>query len=60
MMNKQKKVIEKVIVSMPESLDMGFTAITTTNSQQFYIENNNDHAVKFNFEFQKFKITPDR
>ncbi|CAD8141208.1 unnamed protein product [Paramecium octaurelia] len=58
---KKKQVEHRMILTtIPPALDIGFTAVTSVSNLVFLLENPNDYPVQFHFEFQKFKITPDR
>lgn len=60
-MSKKKQIEHKpIITNMPSALDIGFTAVTQSSTFQFYLENPNDYVVQFSFQFEKFKIVPDR
>ena len=47
-MNKthnNKKAFKRLLTNLPDSLDLGFTAISTTTTQIFYLDNPNDVSV---------------
>lgn len=58
-MSKKKTIVHKpLLTNLPDSLDIGFTAVTQTSQHTFILENPNEYAVQFHFEFEKFRITP--
>lgn len=58
----KKKVQEHrpILTNIPSALDIGFTAVTANTQHTFILENANEYAVQFYFEFEKFRIVPDR